>query len=159
MAELFMSPRSYTYSGGDSGSMRNSSSFALGTQPPQEQGGFLGGLNKAAGVLADIVEGFQQGQRGYPVSGEPRLAGNRFMDMVLQQLEQSRARNEQQALEAKKERREAEQRGLRQQILLEGVRQGEISYEDALKALGSGEFSLGTQGEDLPENQAALEAP
>lgn len=159
MAEPFMAPRGYTYSGGAmlpySDRPGVGSAPAVGTEPApgSSSGGFLAGLNQVAGVLADIVEGFQRGRRGYATTPDAgRMGGNRFMSMIMQQLESSRARNEAAAERARQERKESQKKGFEQQILLEGVRQGKISYEEALNRLKS--FDALTNGESLGSSDA-----
>lgn len=167
MAEPFMSPRSRTYSGGDLNPYSARPDFstppgvAMGTEPAAAPiaprgGGFLAGLNQVAGVLADIAEGFQRGRSGYMTSGATRMGGDRYMEMIMQQLEASRARNEAAAERAREERKESQKRGFEQQILLEGVKQGKISYEDALNRLKS--FGALT-GEETVTPPSAVEAP
>ena len=163
MAEPFMTPRSRTYSGGELNPYSERPDFstppgvAMGTEPAPAgtpsapKGNFLSGLNQVAGVLADIVEGFQRGRMGYMTTGDPRMGGDRLMRMITQQLEDSRARNEAAAERAREERKEAQKRGFEQQILLEGVKQGKITYEDALNRLKS--FGA------IAEEEGGLSAP
>lgn len=124
--------------------------IAIGTQPQAaapQRGGFWGGLDRLAGGLLPIVEAAAAFKRGYQTGlplpgqyGEPRMAGQ---DLMFRVLEDMRARNEAAAERARDERLAAEERGFKQQILMQGVEQGKISYADALKALKSEDFTLG----------------
>jgi hypothetical protein len=153
MAEQFMSPRSFTYSGGALTPYRERSlseapsSVSMGTEPtvsysaPQQGGGFWAGLDRLAGAILPVVEAanaFKQGyQTGYPLPGrgtqDSRMAGDRF---IFQVLEDMRQRNESSAERAREEREAARKEETRNQLILAGVESGKIDIKDALKILG-----------------------
>jgi|DEB0MinimDraft_10_1074344.scaffolds.fasta_scaffold175330_1 hypothetical protein len=152
MAEQFMSPRSYTYSGGDlvpyrdRPSLETPTSVSIGTEPsigqaPTQNGGFWTGLDRLAGAILPIVEAanaFKQGyQTGYPLPGrgvgDNRMAGDRF---IFQVLEDMRQRNESAAERARTDRETARKEEARNRLILAGVESGKIDIKDALKILG-----------------------
>ena len=161
MAEQFMSPRSYTYSGGELNPYRerlpvdSPTAVAYGTEPipgsstQSRSGGFWEGLNRAAGSIAPIIEAaaaFKRGyQGGYPLPGrgvgDSRMAGDRF---IFQVLEDMRQRNEAAAQRARVDREAARTEEARNQVILEGIRAGKIDPKEALKILG-GEMTGATK--------------
>jgi len=173
MAEPFMSPRSLVYSGGDLNPYRERTDFgsapgvAMGTEPqaaptPQGGGGFLAGLERFAGAINPIVEAAVAFKRGYdtglPLPG--RFGGNRMagQELIFQALEDMRARNERASDEDRRERKTARQRDLKAQVLLMAYENKEISLEDLMKGIESGNFADLGSTEKLP-SQEELEAP
>lgn len=175
MAEPFMSPRSYTYSGGDLAPYRERPDFgsapgvAMGTEPqvtatPQGGGGFLAGLERFAGAINPIVEAAVAFKRGYdtglPLPG--RFGGNRMagQEFIFQALEDMRARNERASQEARRERETARQRDLKTQVLLKAYEDKEISLQDLIKGIESGDLGGLGSVEKLPsqEESASPEA-
>lgn len=168
-----MSPRSYTYSGGDLNPYRerpsygNMSSVAYGTeptatlptQPAQRSGGFWEGLNRVAGAIAPIAEAaaaFKRGyQGGFPLPGrspnDSRMAGDRF---IFQILEDMRQRNEAAAERARADRQSSRQEDARTKVILAGIESGQIDPKEALKILGGGLTPKAT-----PESGVGLPAP
>lgn len=157
MAAPLMAPRSYDYSGeADPRDMPNGVSIG---STPNQGGGFLSGLNDIAGKLAPLVEAavaFKRGYQGYPLPGrdaaDPRMAGDRF---IFQVLEDMRARNEASEERARQEREDARQYDMRQRLILAGVEKGDISLSDALKAIQSGQFDFGKPEGKLPSQAPA----
>lgn len=128
-------------------------------------GGFLKAINDVAGALipfVDVARSFKAGYQGLPLPGrsaeDSRMAGDKLIYQVYQDM---LARNEQEAERARKEREQAGQRDLERQLILEGVRGNKISFEDALKALKTGQFDFGTPSgsERLPSQAPATQAP
>ena len=162
MAELFMSPRSSVYSGGDLVPYRErpdigaAPGIAMGTEPqvspaPQGGDGFLAGLERFAGAINPIVEAAVAFKRGYdtglPLPG--RFGGNRMagQEFIFQALEDMRARNELASEEARRERETARQQDLKTQVLLKAYENKEISLQDLMKGIESGDLSgLGSTG-------------
>ncbi len=156
-----MAPRSYDYAGEADPRDAGATGVAMGTAPRRD-GGFLSGLNEIAGKLAPLVEAavaFKQGYQGYPLPGrgaaDSRMAGDRF---IFQVLEDMRARNEASEERARQEREAARQSDMRQRLILAGVEKGDISLADALKAIESGQFDFGKTEDKLPSQAPATPA-
>jgi hypothetical protein len=73
--------------------------------------------------------------------------------------EQMMKRNEQEAIQARKDREAANQKDLERQIILEGVRSNKIPFEDALKALKTGQYEFGASAPTEPLPSQAPAAP
>lgn len=168
MAEPFMSPRSYAYSGGDLSPYRERPDFgstpgvAMGTEPqatatPQGGGGFLAGLERFAGAINPIVDAAVAFKRGYdtglPLPG--RFGGNRMagQEFIFQALEDMRARNERASEEASREREVARKQDLKTQILLKAYENKEISLQDLMQSIESGDLALPEASEKLPSQE------
>ena len=165
MAAPLMAPRSYDYSGEADPRDARAYGVSMGSEPVQADSnlGFLGRLNDIAGKLAPIVEAavaFKQGYQGYPLPGrgvdDPRMAGDRF---IFQVLEDMRARNEQSEERARIERESARESDLRQRLILAGVEKGDISWKEALEALKTGGFESIKPQDRLPSQAPAPGAP
>ena len=178
-----MAPRSYAYSGGERvpyfSPQRSEVENAMGaiTSDPREVpaygvsmesaprgGGFLRTINDIAGALlplADVALSFKRGYEGFPLPGrgaqDARMAGD---SLIFKVYEQMMKRNEQEAIQARQDREAASQKDLQRQIILEGVRSNKIPFEDALKALKTGQFEFGTPAstEPLPSQAPATPA-
>jgi hypothetical protein len=180
-----MSPRSFAYSGGERVPYMFPQQAETGfssqgiTQDPREVpsygvsmesaprgsgGGFLKAINDVAGMLLPIVgiaQSFKAGYQGLPLPGrnpnDARMGGDRFIFQVYQDM---LARNEREAERARQEREAANQRDLERQIILEGVRSDKIPFEEALKALKTGQFDFGAPAapEQLPSQAPATSA-
>ena len=181
-----MAPRSYAYSGGERvpyfSPQRSEVENAMGaiTSDPREvpaygvsmesapRGGgggwFLRTINDIAGALlplADVALSFKRGYEGFPLPGrgaqDARMAGD---SLIFKVYEQMMKRNEQEAIQARQDREAASQKDLQRQIILEGVRSNKIPFEDALKALKTGQFEFGTPAstEPLPPQAPATPA-
>ncbi len=189
MAEVFMSPRSYTYSGGDLIPYRErpdvgvGTGISIGTEPTaptsigsvtpegRRGGGFWSAIDRFAGAINPIVEAavaFKQGyQTGLPLPGrgpnDSRMAGDTFIFKILEDM---RARNEASAERARMEREESRKAEARNQLILAGVESGKIDIKDALKILGGGletlpgvETPSQTQTPPTPSATAPQSAP
>ena len=164
MAAPLMAPRSYDYSGEADPRDARAYGVSMGSEPVQADSnlGFLGRLNDIAGKLAPIVEAavaFKQGYQGYPLPGrgvdDPRMAGDRF---IFQVLEDMRLRNEKSEERARQEREDARQSDMRQRLILAGVEKGDISLSDALKAIQTGQFDFLKPEDKLPSQAPATPA-
>lgn len=161
MAAPLMAPRSYDYSG--EADPRDVRPMGVSMESEPDRGlGFLGTLNEIAGNLAPLVEAavaFKRGYQGYPLPGrevsDPRMAGDRFIFKVLEDM---RARNEASEERARQEREEARQSGMREKLILAGVQKGDISLSDALKAIQSGQFDFSKTEGKLPSQAPAAPA-
>lgn len=161
MAGPLMAPRSYDYSG--EADPRDARSFGVSMESSAPSGGgFLSKVNEIAGVLAPIVEAavaFKRGYQGYPLpgrdEGDARMAGDRF---VFQVLEDMRARNEMAEERARAEREETRRSDMQQRLLLAGVQKGDITLADALKALETGQFQVAPSEGKLPSQAPAQPA-
>lgn len=141
MAEVYMAPRSYAYSGGDL------SDVAMGTAPATQSqpqgGGFLAGLERFAGAVLPIAEAavaFQQGRKGQlPLPGrspnQRPLAGQLFMYKVLEDM---RARSDAAAERARSDRERARQQDLQNQILLKAYENKELSLDEVMRRIQGG---------------------
>lgn len=177
------SPRSYAYSGGervpyffpqrseveaaaagisDPGSP--SQSVSMQSAPRGGGGGFLRTINDIAGALLPIAEtalAFKRGYQGFPLPGrgaqDSRMAGDALIFKVYEQMMK---RNEQEAAQARADREAASQKDLERQLILEGVRSDKIPFEEALKALKTGQYSFGApaETEELPSQAPAAPA-
>lgn len=156
-----MAPRSYDYSG--EADPRDSRAYGVSMESSAPQGssgpGFLGTINEIAGKLAPIVEAavaFKQGYQGYPLPGrdasDPRMAGDRF---IFQVLEDMRARNEESEERARMERESARESDMRQRLILAGVEKGDISWKEALEALKTGGIEYMKPQDRLPSQAPA----
>lgn len=161
MAGPLLAPRSYDYSGEVDPRDTRPTGVSMGSEPRQG-GGFLSGLNELAGNLAPLVEAavaFKRGYQGYPLPGrgvdDSRMAGDR---LIFQVLEDMRTRNEAAEERAREERERARQSGMREKLILAGVEKGDISLSDALKALESGQFDFGKTEGKLPSQAPASPA-
>lgn len=136
--------------------------FSAGTEPASSGGGLLGAIDKVAGLIAPILERAVAYKRGgFPGYNFPGREGGSRMggDYFIQYLDQMRQRNEMEAERARQEREAARKSDMRQQIILEGLKAGKFTYEDALKALESDEFKLGAPAEaGRPSPQAPATA-
>jgi len=180
-----MAPRSYAYSGGERvpyfSPQRSEVENAMGaiTFDPREVpaygvsmesaprgggGGFLRTINDIAGALlpiADVALSFKRGYEGFPLPGrsaqDSRMAGDALIFKVYDQMMK---RNEQEAIQARQDREAANQKDLERQIILEGVRSNKIPFEDALKALKTGQYEFGAPAptEPLPSQAPATPA-
>jgi len=180
-----MAPRSYAYSGGERvpyfSPQRSEVENAMGaiTSDPREVpaygvsmesaprgggGGFLRTINDIAGALlpiADVALSFKRGYEGFPLPGrsaqDSRMAGDALIFKVYDQMMK---RNEQEAAQARQDREAANQKDLERQIILEGVRSNKIPFEDALKALKTGQYEFGAPAptEPLPSQAPATPA-
>ena len=157
MAEPLMAPRSYDYSG--EADPRDARPYGISIESTTPRTGFLSKIDEIAGVLAPIVEAaaaFKRGYEGYPlpgrVEGDARMAGDRF---VFQVLEDMRARNELAEERARMEREESRKSDMQQRLLLAGVQKGDITLADALKALQSGQFEVAKPEDRLPTQAPA----
>jgi hypothetical protein len=182
MAEPFMSPRSYTYSGGELSPFRervevgSAPGVAAGTEPVSTQatggGGFLAGLERFAGTIAPFVEAAVAFKRGYdtgmPVATPGRFGGSRMggQELIFQVLEDMRERNEAAARQARSERESIRQKDIANQVLLRLHENKEISTEDLIKGLQTGDLSvikptakLPTQTPDPAKAPAAPKPP
>jgi hypothetical protein len=184
MAELYMSPRSYTYSGGDLIPYRSRSDFesapgvALGTEPgagapvaetsagygaPRQGGGFLEGLDRVAGALLPFANAALAFKRGYDTGlplpgsygGNNRMAGQELMFTVLQDM---RERNERAAEQARSDREAARERDLRNQILLKAYEKKEVTLDQLLRGIESGDLGSLATPEPLPSQAPAAPA-
>lgn len=170
------SPRSYAYSGGERVPyffpQRSEVETAMGgiTADPREVpaygvsmgseprggGGFLKTINDIAGALLPVAEvalSFKRGYQGLPLPGrnpqDSRMAGDALIFKVYEQMMK---RNEEEAAQARADRQVASEKDLQRQLILEGVRSNKIPFEDALKALKTGQFDFGAPAstEQLP---------
>ena len=183
MAELYMSPRSYTYSGGDLTPYRSRADFegapgvAMGTEPvgmpapapaagfeaPRRSGGFLEGLDRVAGALLPFANAALAFKRGYNTGlplpgtygGGNRMAGQELMFTVLQDM---RERNERAAEQARADREAARERDLRNQILLKAYEKKKVTLDQLLRGIDSGDLGSLTAPEPLP-SQAPTAQP
>lgn len=181
MAGPLMAPRSYDYSGEvdprdlrrmgiaeGPAAARSVSAPAVGvsmesTPASTGGGGFLSRLNELAGGLVPLVDAavaFKRGYQGYPLPGraidDSRMAGDRF---IFEVLEDMRARNDIAEERARAEREQARQADLQQRLILAGVEKGDISLTDALKAIQTGQFEFATPKDKLPSQAPAAPAP
>lgn len=173
-----MAPRSYAYSGGErvpyffpqrseveaaAAGMADPGSPSQGVSMQSEPrgGGFLKTINDIAGALLPIAEtalAFKRGYQGFPLPGrnpqDSRMAGDALIFKVYEQMMQ---RNEREAAQARADREAASQKDLERQIILEGVRSNKIPFEEALKALKTGQFNFGApaETEQLPSQAPA----
>lgn len=183
MADLYMSPRSYTYSGGDLIPYRERPSadyvsaeqspvgVALGTEPTEvsqtpaptsqgvggKSGGFLGGLGEVISKLTPLVEAAVAFRRGYQtgqVPGNYRLAGAEPIAAVYADM---RRRNEEAAQQARTDRENVRKENLRQQLIMAAMRSGKVSLQDALQALETGDLSVLKNPEALPSQQTPVQ--
>jgi hypothetical protein len=181
-----MAPRSYAYSGGERvpyfSPQRSEVENAMGaiTSDPREVPTtgvlygvcpswwrwrrFLRTINDIAGALlplADVALSFKRGYEGFPLPGrgaqDARMAGDALIFKVYEQMMK---RNEQEAIQARQDREAANQKDLERQIILEGVRSNKIPFEDALKALKTGQYEFGAPAptEPLPSQAPATPA-
>ena len=171
------SPRSYAYSGGErvpyffpqrsevetamegiTADPREVPAYgvSLGSEPRGSGGGFLKTINDIAGALLPVAEvalSFKRGYQGLPLPGrnpqDSRMAGDALIFKVYEQMMK---RNEQEAAQARADREAASEKDLQRQLILEGVRSNKIPFEDALKALKTGQFDFGApvSTEQLP---------
>jgi hypothetical protein len=117
----------------------------------------LAGLERFAGAINPIVEAAVAFKRGYdtglPLPG--RFGGNRMagQEFIFQALEDLRARNERASEEAREERESARQRDLKTQVLLKAYENKEISLEDLMKGIETGDLSGLGSTEKLPSQQ------
>lgn len=127
-------------------------------------GGILGTINDIAGALLPIAQtalSFKRGYEGLPLPGrsaqDSRMAGDALIFKVYEQMMK---RNEEEAAQARADREAASQKDLERQLILEGVRSNKIPFEDALKALKTGQFDFGapTSTEQLPSQTPATPA-
>lgn len=180
-----MAPRSYAYSGGErvpyffpersdvesaaASVMRprgeNAYGVSIGSEPRGAGGGFVKTINDIAGALLPFAEAalsFKRGYQGLPLPGrnpqDSRMAGDALIFKVYEQMMK---RNEQEAIQARQDREAASQKDLERQLILEGVRSNKIPFEDALKALKTGQFNFGSPAaaEQLPSQAPAAPAP
>jgi len=183
MAEVFMSPRSSVYSGGDLVPYRErpdggaGTGVAIGTQPgattssapvgstAQRGGGFWSAVDRFAGAINPLVEAavaFKQGyQTGLPLPGrspnDSRMAGDAFVFKILEDM---RARNEASADRARTEREAARKEEARNRLILAGVESGKIDIKDALKVLGGGLTQIpGVESSGQPQTAPTETAP
>jgi hypothetical protein len=164
-----MAPRSYAYSGGEripymrsqqsdveraygavSSDPRQVPAYGISaaSEPTSRGGGFLKTINDIAGALLpilDVARSFKAGYQGLPLPGrssdDSRMAGDRFMFEIYQNMLQ---RNEQEAQRAREERKSAGEEDFRRQLILKGVEKGDISLDKALKALQGEKIEFGT---------------
>lgn len=185
MAELYMSPRSYTYSGGELIPYRSRSDFeaapsiAIGTEPAaavipapasatdvgtsRQRGGFLEGLDRFAGTLLPFANAALAFKRGYDTGlplpgaygGNNRMAGQELMFTVLQDM---RERNERAAEQARMDREDARERDLRNQILLKAYEKKEVTLDQLLRGIESGDLGALTSPGPLPSQAPAAPA-
>ena len=183
MNSPFMAPRSYAYSGGErvpfmspqaseveaamqgvAADPREVPAYGVSMQSTPRGGGFLKTVNDIAGALLPIAEtalSFKRGYEGLPLPGrspqDSRMAGDALIFKVYEEMTK---RNEQEAAQARQDREAASQKDLERQIILEGVRSNKIPFEEALKALKTGEFEFGTPAptEQLPSQAPATPA-
>lgn len=179
-----MAPRSYAYSGGEripympsqrseieaamesiASDPREVPSYGVSLESEPRGGGILRTINDIAGALlpiVDVARSFKAGYQGFPLPGrEPddaRMAGDRLIFQVYQDM---LARNEKEAERAREEREAASQKDLQRQLILEGVRANKIPFEEALKALKTGQFDFGAppKSDRLPSQPPATQAP
>lgn len=179
-----MAPRSYAYSGGErvpyffpersevdlaaAGATQPATDSAygvsMGTEPRGNTGGgFVKTINDIAGALlplAEVALSFKRGYQGLPLPGrnaqDSRMAGDALIFKVYEQMMK---RNEQEAAQARQDREAASQKDLERQLILEGVRSNKIPFEDALKALKTGQFDFGTSASSEPLPSQASAAP
>jgi hypothetical protein len=80
--------------------------------------------------------------------------------LIFKVYDQMMKRNEQEAIQARQDREAANQKDLERQIILEGVRSNKIPFEDALKALKTGQYEFGAPAptEPLPSQAPATPA-
>lgn len=179
------SPRGYAYSGGErvpyffpqrsevETSMEGITAdprevpaygVSMGSEPRGGGGGFLRTINDIAGALLPIAEAalsFKRGYQGLPLPGrnpgDSRMGGDRMIFEVYQQMLD---RNEKEAERARADREAASQKDFRRQLILEAVRSNKMPYEDALKALQTGQFDFGAPAstEQLPSQAPATPA-
>ena len=161
MVGPLMAPRSYDYSGEADPRDVRPVGVSMGSAAPQG-GGFLAKLNEIAGKVAPIVDAavaFQRGYQGYPLPGrgvnDSRMAGDRF---IFEVLEDMRGRNEAAEERARQEREASRKSDMRQRLILAGVEKGDISLSDALKAIESGQFDFGKPEDTLPSQAPAAPA-
>lgn len=175
-----MAPRSYAYSGGERvpyffpGSSEVDSAalgvaqpraeeaygVSMGTSPGGTGGGLVKTINDIAGAILPIAEvalSFKRGYQGLPLPGrspqDSRMAGDALIFKVYEQMMK---RNEQEAIQARQDREAASQKDLERQLILEGVRANKIPFEDALKALKTGDFDFSAPAEEqLPSQTPA----
>lgn len=178
MAELYMSPRSRTYSGGDLIPYQERAAYggtyapeaatgiAIGTEPPAapqssaptasgNRGGFMAGLSDLAARLAPYVEAAVAFKQGYQTGQLPRqryFAGQRPIENVIADLRQ---RNEAASEQARVERENVRKENLRSQLITAAVTSGKLSPADALKALETGDLSVVAK----PASQVGSAAP
>jgi hypothetical protein len=126
-------------------------------------GGFLRTINDIAGALlpiADVALSFKRGYEGFPLPGrsaqDSRMAGDALIFKVYDQMMK---RNEQEAIQARQDREAANQKDLERQIILEGVRSNKIPFEDALKALKTGQYEFGAPAPTEPLSSQAPATP
>lgn len=177
-----MAPRSYAYSGGErvpyffpqrseveaaAAGMAAPDGVSQGVSmdsSPRSGGGFLRTINDIAGALLPIAEtalAFKRGYQGFPLPGrgaqDSRMAGDALIFKVYEQMMK---RNEQEAIQARQDREAASQKDLERQLILEGVRSNKIPFEEALKALKTGQFdfSAPAETEQLPSQAPAAPA-
>lgn len=174
------SPRSYAYSGGErvpyffpqrseveaaaagvAAPDGAGQGVSMESAPRSGGGGFLRTINDIAGALLPIAEtalAFKRGYQGFPLPGrgaqDSRMAGDALIFKVYEQMMK---RNEQEAIQARADREAASQKDLERQLILEGVRSNKIPFEDALKALKTGQFDFGApaETEKLPSQSSA----
>jgi hypothetical protein len=181
-----MAPRSYAYSGGErvpyffpqgsevEAAMQGVVSdprqvpaygISMESEPSRGGGGFLNTINDIAGKLLPIVDvalSFKRGYQGLPLPGrspqDSRMAGD---SLIFKVYEEMMKRNEQEAIQARQDREAASQKDLERQLILEGVRSNKIPFEDALKALKTGQFDFGApaENEKLPSQAPVAPAP
>jgi hypothetical protein len=167
-----MAPASYAYSGGErvpyffptrseadsaaAGLTQPQSGDAygvsMGSTPGNAPGGLVKTINDIAGALLPVAEvalSFKRGYQGLPLPGrspqDARMAGDALIFKVYEQMMK---RNEQEAIQARADREAASQKDLERQLILEGVRANKIPFEDALKALKTGEFNFGAPAQE-----------
>lgn len=166
-----MAPASYAYSGGErvpyffptrseadsaAGLTQPQSGDAygvsMGSAPSNAPGGLVKTINDIAGALLPVAEvalSFKRGYQGLPLPGrnpqDARMAGDALIFKVYEQMMK---RNEQEAIQARADREAASQKDLERQLILEGVRANKIPFEDALKALKTGEFNFGAPAQE-----------
>lgn len=122
-------------------------------------GGFFRVLDDISSKLAPFVEAavaFKQGYQGYPLPGrgmnDSRMAGDRFIYEVLQDMQQ---RNEKASEQSRRDREVARQEDMRNQLILKGVEKGEITLADALKAIEANRAEVGATGPTVPPQAPA----
>lgn len=175
-----MAPRTYAYSGGERvpylmprqsemeaaaqgivSDSREVPAYGVSIESePRSSGGLVRTIDDIAKALLPLAEtalSFKRGYQGFPLPGrdpqEPRMGGDSLIFKVYQEMLN---RNEQEAIQARKDREAASQKDLERQLILEGVRSNKIPLEDALKALKTGQFDFGTQ---VPTEQLPSQAP
>jgi hypothetical protein len=133
--------------------------------PASAGGGFLKTVNDIAGALLpilDVARSFKAGYQGLPLPGrnpdDARMAGDRFMFEIYQNMLE---RNERESERAREERKAAGEEDFRRQLILKGVEKGEIPLDKALEALKGEKIQFGIPSgtTNLPSEAPSQGAP